>query len=199
MKVKLGSGKSKSAEAEIIVKEWRKRQSHATIGVGRIFASESPGTQNEICSIYDEKGKNVGSIQIKVLLLKLPEPDKLATSDVHEVTTTALGFSHLYRLDVAVDTDLREYLSRSKQSTIVERLPPSLRENHDIERVPSDSEHSQTITHCSDGGSIPGLNSVNSSADSDNWDSAVITPSIGASKRTSLFFREWELGCSNCT
>lgn len=120
IKVKLGSDELKSAEAEIIVKEWRKRQNHATIGVGRILVPVSSVSRTTVCSVYDNvKGETVGSIQMRIRLVELSEMDSLTS---HEMTMTALGFSHLYRLDVASDSSLRQYLARSSEPDILKRL-----------------------------------------------------------------------------
>ena len=192
IKVKLGSGKLQSAEAEIVVKEWKKRQSHTTIGVGRILASASSGAKNSICSIYDvDKGETVGTIQMQITLLELCEDDAVAN---HEVTTTALGFSHLYRLDISEDTSLRNYLSRSKQS-IPERLPPSLRQEDDIEQTMAPN----ICFRDENGHSIIDLNSNTSS--SEQWDKRIDfehrqSPTANGNKdgstRRSVLFREWD-------
>lgn len=182
MKVKLGSGKLKSAEAEIVVREWRKRQSHTTIGVGRILASASSEPRTTVCSIFDaDKGETVGSIQMQVTLAELSEKDAVAS---HEVTTTALSFSHLYRLDVSDARSLREYLTNSSNSVgIVERLPPSLQQSNDIEHFHLPSTSSQL--------SFTEGQSSNSEC---HWDNPILLTNQrkGEGKRQSVFFREWD-------
>ena len=192
MKVKLGSGRVQSAEAEIVVKEWKKRQSHTTIGVGRILASASLGTKNTICSIYDvDKGETVGTIQMQITLLKLCEDDAMAS---HEMTTTAIGFSHLYRLDIAEDTSLRNYLLRSTQS-ISKRLPPSLQKEDDIEQIMS----SNKCFRDQNGQSVIDLNS--NTSNSEQWyktidfrhgQGSTASNSKEGNTRRSVFFREWD-------
>lgn len=191
MKVRLGSGKLKNAEAEIVVKEWRKRQNHTTIGVGRILASASPDSRTTVCTIYDDdKGETVGSIQMQVTLVELSEKDALSN---HEVTTIAMGFSHLYRLDVANVTSLKQYLSRSKKPVVLERLPPSMKPENDIEHIPVRS--SQDFAES--GQSTLDLNSTTSN--SDPWDNPILSVmnnnEVGDDKgtiRRSVFFREWD-------
>lgn len=189
MKVKIGSGKLRSAEAEIIVKEWRKRQSHTTVGVGRILASAESGSRTTICSIYDaDKGETIGSIQMQVTLNELSEKDIMAS---HQVTTTALGFSHLYRLDVADDASLRDYLARSREPNIVARLPPSLQDKNDIEHVPSISSQARLSEQ---GQSMIDLAST-TSVSANEWDNPIVLvdhKSDGKGKRRSVFFREWD-------
>jgi len=121
MKVKVGNGKKH--KTEIIVKEWRKRQSHATIGTGDIFVSESSRKDVETCSIFDERGKNAGSIQLRTKLTPLSEADQLSS---HELTTTASSFSHLYQLDVSDEQSLSKYYSKSRLDVdlIADRIPP---------------------------------------------------------------------------
>jgi hypothetical protein len=173
MKVRLGSGKKKTAEAEILVKEWRRRQNHLTIGVGRILASVSSGARTTNCSIYDvDKGETVGSIQMQVTLRELHEKEAVANP---EVTTTALSFSHLYKLDASVDKSLGGYLSRSIQSNVIERLPSLLRLDGDVEEVKS----------CADQNGSIDLNSTTMPGSKNR-----IANSHG--KRQSVLFREWE-------
>jgi hypothetical protein len=195
LKVKLGEGNAKCAEAEIIVKDWRKRQSHTTIGSGKILSTVSAGAQNAICSIFDEKGKNVGSVQMRVSLVELSEMEALAS---HEVTITALGFSHLYRLDVANEKNFRDYLARSMHSNIVERLPPSLCTTHDVEHALSTLE-SSISPHSN--GVVDGLDSTTQENSDQNWDnpifiehSMILNNKGDGSKggRKSVFFREWD-------
>jgi hypothetical protein len=190
MKVRLGSGKKKTAEAEILVKEWRRRQNHLTIGVGRILASVSSGARTTNCSIYDvDKGETVGSIQMQVTLRELHEKEAVANP---EVTTTALSFSHLYKLDASVDKSLGGYLSRSIQSNVIERLPSSLRLDGDVEEVKSCADQNGSIDlnsrseelSCADQNGSIDLNSVMPGSKNR------IANSHG--KRQSVLFREWE-------
>ena len=117
-KVKVGNGKSH--KTEIIVKDWRKRQNHVVIGCGEIVISESSSGKTDICSIFDEKGKKVGSIQLRAQLSALSEAESLTS---HELTSTALGFSHFYRLDVTHENSLKNYVHRSIRANIVDRIP----------------------------------------------------------------------------
>ena len=54
------------------------------------------------------------------MLNALSDADQLAC---HEVTSTALRFSHFYRLDVIDDKTLIDYISKSKGLNIVDRIP----------------------------------------------------------------------------
>lgn len=134
MKVKVGKGKHRQVNAEIIVKEWRKRQNHATIGCGEVVVTDSSVGQLVICSIIDEKGKDIGSIQLRASMKLLSESEQVTS---HEVTSTALSFSHLYRLDIADDMALRRYLSMSKKGNILDRIPTTINSYNDIEGVSS--------------------------------------------------------------
>jgi CRP-like cAMP-binding protein len=118
MKVILGSGKKHNLE--ITVKELRKRLCHATIGSGDVVVSESSSSDIVVCAILDEKGRNAGSIQLRAMLRPLSEAEKLTT---HELTATALTFSHLYRLDVLDDQSLAQYISKSKCLSVIDRIP----------------------------------------------------------------------------
>ena len=124
MKVKVGKGSSH--KAEIIVKEWWKRQYHATIGSGEVLVSESSSGEAIMCSIFDERGKNVGSIQLRATLSVLSKADQLTR---HELTSSALVFSHFYRLDVLDDKTLRKYISQSKKSNVIDRIPTLIEKN----------------------------------------------------------------------
>ena len=130
MKVKVGSGGKHSTE--LIVKEWRRRQSHTTIGRGQIEVSQSPSSSDPVrCSIMDDKGRATGSITLRATLTALSEADQLSS---HELTSIALGFSHLYRLDVADVQSLTKYIEKSKVSNVVERIP--IEYEDDIEMPP---------------------------------------------------------------
>ena len=118
MKIKVGNGKQH--KTEIIVKEWRGRQNHFTLGYGEIFVSESSSSDAITCSIMDEKGKAIGSIELRALLRELSNVDQLTC---HEATSTALSFSHFYRLDVIDDQMLVDYMSKAKDVNIVNRIP----------------------------------------------------------------------------
>jgi hypothetical protein len=175
IKVKVGSGRKKH-KTEIIVKEWRKRQNHVTIGYGNILVSESSSSSTDpvICSIFDEKGRNAGSIQLRATLTALSEADQLSS---HELTSTALSFSHLYRLEASDVVALREYILKAKNSSVVERVPIEGVEDED----PLDSGRAMT-------------------AGAFDWDNPIPLKQIPAlqnsgvneeGKRRSVFFVEW--------
>mmetsp|Transcript_26507 Transcript_26507/g.43460 ORF Transcript_26507/g.43460 Transcript_26507/m.43460 type:complete len:724 (-) Transcript_26507:102-2273(-) len=175
VKVKMGNGKKH--KTEIIVKEWRRRQNHVTIGRGEIVASESSSSDVVVCSISDEKGKNVGSIELRATLNALSEADQLSS---HELTSTALSFSHLYRLDVSDDRTLIDYISKSRSLNVVDRIP---------------IEAGEGVEELESGNELPS-DSPNGGFD---WDNPVSLKSLPetqssvdeAGKRRSVFFVEW--------
>jgi voltage-gated potassium channel len=118
MKVKVEN--DTSHKTELIVKEWRKRQNHVIVGCGEIIVTESPLGEVMVCPINDERGRNVGTIELRAKLNRLSPSDSLTS---HEMTSTALSFSHLYRLPVSADKDLRKYISLSRSSNFVDRIP----------------------------------------------------------------------------
>lgn len=118
--MKIRAGNRKEHKTEIIVKEWRGRQNHVTLGCGEIFVSESSSSDAVICSIMDEKGRIIGSIELRAMLSVLSDADQISC---HEVTSTALSFSHFYRLDVVDDQTLIDYISKSKNLNVVNRIP----------------------------------------------------------------------------
>jgi CRP-like cAMP-binding protein len=119
MKVKVESAEM-GHKTELIVKEWRKRQNHVVVGYGKIIVTESSLGGVMVCPIHDDRGRNVGTIELRAKLCRLSTSDSLTS---HEMTTTALNFSHLYRLPVSVDKELRKYLDLSRRSNFVERVP----------------------------------------------------------------------------
>ncbi|KAL7553159.1 hypothetical protein ACHAWF_016401 [Thalassiosira exigua] len=175
MKVKVGRGKKH--KTEIIVKEWRKRQIHATIGSGQILVSQSSPSDPTICSIFDDKGRNAGSIQLRATLAALSEADQLSS---HELTSTALSFSQLYQLEVSDDRLMARYFLKSKMPNPVDRIPIEA----DQALQESDLENEEH------GGS---------SNDEFDWDNPVQLQSIPTTqsnmddegKRRSVFFVEW--------
>jgi CRP-like cAMP-binding protein len=126
MKVIKGNGKS--LKVEITVKESRKRLSHATVGSGNLVLSESSSTDITSCVLLDEKGRNVGSIQLRASLRLLSEIEQASTD---ELTATSLTFSHLYKLDVLDEQSLAKYISNSSCLNVVDRVPIS----EDIEEI----------------------------------------------------------------
>lgn len=126
MKVIQGNGKS--LKVEITVKESRKRLSHATVGSGNLVLSESSSTDITSCVLLDEKGRNVGSIQLRASLRLLSEIEQASTD---ELTATSLTFSHLYKLDVLDEQSLAKYISNSSCLNVVDRVPIS----EDIEEI----------------------------------------------------------------
>jgi len=175
MKVKVENGKNH--KTKIIVKEWRKRQNHATIGRGEVLASESVSSDIVACSITDERGKATGSIELRARLTALSETKQILG---HELTCTALSFSHLYQLDVSDDQILKDYISRSTSLNIVDRIP--IETCDDMEELERENE-------------MPG-DAPNNGVD---WDNPVSLKSIsstqnsvdGGGKRRSVFFLEW--------
>ena len=118
MKVKV-EGSNKFHKTELIVKEWRKRQNHVVVGYGDIVVTESSLGKVMVCPIHDERGRNVGTVELRAKL------NRLSTSDVtmcHEMTTTATSFTHLYRLPISAVKDLRKYISLSREANFVERI-----------------------------------------------------------------------------
>ncbi|KAL3790747.1 hypothetical protein HJC23_010026 [Cyclotella cryptica] len=184
MKVRLQSGKLKSAEIEIIVKEWRKRQNPLLIGYGRVIACISSEDKIVICSIFDDRGRNVGSIKMRTILREMSEVDKLAG---HEVTTQSLGFSHLYQLCIPDILSLRQYLSRSNQRNVVERIPRLLKDTDDIEQL-SPRYDCFGRTNSSD------FHSSSFELPENNSDATPTKQSIVDTKRLRrpTFFREWD-------
>jgi hypothetical protein len=119
MKVKV-EGSNKFHKTELIVKEWRKRQNHVVVGYGDIVVTESSLGEVMNCSVHDERGRNVGSVELRAKL------STLSTADVtmcHEMTTTATNFTHLYRLPITAIEDLRKYIRLSRETNFVERIP----------------------------------------------------------------------------
>ena len=167
MKVILGSGKKH--KLEIIVKEWRKRLCHATIGSGDVVVSELSSSDILVCAILDDKGRNAGSIQLRAMLTHLSEAEKLKT---HELTATVLTFSHLYRLDVLDEQSLAQYISKSKSLHPVDRIP--INSNGDVEEL----ESGKAIV------SAPTVDSV--------WDDPIPLKLIQAeNEKRPSFFVEW--------
>ena len=119
MKVKV-EGSNKFYKTELIVKEWRKRQNHVVVGFGEIVVMESSLGDVIVCPIHDDRGRKVGTIELRAKLCRLSASD--ATTS-HEMTATALNFSHLYRLRVGEVDELRTYLELSRRSNVVERIP----------------------------------------------------------------------------
>jgi len=104
------------------VKECRKQLCHVTIGSGNLVLSESSSTDFTSCVLLDEKGRNVGSIQLRASLRLLSEVEQVLT---HELTITALTFSHLYKLDVLDEQLLKKYISNATCPNVVDRVPIS--------------------------------------------------------------------------
>jgi hypothetical protein len=126
MKVIQGNGEN--LKVEITVKESRKRLSHATIGSGNLVLLESSSTDITSCVLLDEKGRNIGSIQLRASLRLLSEIEQASTD---ELTATSLTFSHLYKLDVLDEQLLAKYTSNSTCLNVVDRVPIS----EDIEEI----------------------------------------------------------------
>ena len=120
MKVIQGNGEN--LKVEITVKECRKQLCHVTIGSGNLVLSESSSTDFTSCVLLDEKGRNVGSIQLRASLRLLSEVEQVST---HELTITALTFSHLYKLDVLDEQSLKKYISNATCPNVVDRVPIS--------------------------------------------------------------------------
>ena len=59
-------------------------------------------------------------IELRAKLCRLSASDVLTS---HEMTATALNFSHLYRLPISAADELRRYLELSRRSNVVERIP----------------------------------------------------------------------------
>lgn len=177
LKVKVGHGMK--LKAEIIVKEWRKRQNHVTIGSGQIVVSEasSPDPNPTICSIFDEKGRNAGSIQLRATLTPLSEAARISS---HELTSTAMSFSHLYQLEVSDDHSLRQYILKSTSSNVGDRIP---------------IDDDECIGELESGGGMPS----DSLTDGFDWENPMplksmpVTQSCAGEdgKRKSVFFLEW--------
>ena len=123
MKVKVLSGE-KSHKTELIVKEWRKRQSHVVVGYGEIIVTESSLGEVMVCPLLDDRGRNAGTIELRATLCCLSKSESLTS---HEMTSTALNFSHLYRLPVSAAEELRNYLDLSRSTNFVERIPEGLK------------------------------------------------------------------------
>lgn len=119
MKVRVENTNS-SHKTELIVKEWRKRQNHVVVGYGEITVTESSLGDVMVCPIHDERGRNVGTIDLRAKLSRLSAFD---ANTSHEMTTTALGFSHLYRLPVSAADELRAWYELSRRANFVERIP----------------------------------------------------------------------------
>ena len=135
MKVKVEDN-DKSHTTELIVKEWRKRQNHVVVGYGEIVVTESSLGEVMVCPIHDERGRNVGTVELRAKLSRLLTSDARAS---HELTTTASGYSHLYRLPISADKDLRRYLSRSRRANFVERIPVDYFDIKELDLGGSDS------------------------------------------------------------
>ena len=83
-----------------------------------------------VCPIHDERGRNVGTVELRAKL------NRLSTADVtmcHEMTTTATSFTHLYRLPISAVNDLRKYIRLSREANFVERIPFDDNKHLDLE------------------------------------------------------------------
>ncbi|KAL9183699.1 hypothetical protein ACHAXT_004555 [Thalassiosira profunda] len=175
MKVRVGGRKHR---AELVVKEWRKRQSHTTIGCGEIVVSAKSSGEPVVCFIVDEKGRNAGSIQLRAKLTALSEADQLSS---HELTSTALSFSHLYRLEVSDNQALAEYMAKSQRPNVVERMPLEVAE---------DADQMESGREALGGGIVGGTF---------DWDNPVSLKGLPTAqpaldqdgKRRSVFFLDW--------
>ena len=134
MKVKVENADN-SHKTELIVKEWRKRQNHVVVGYGEIIVTESSLGDVMVCTIHDDRGRNVGTIELRAKLCRLSASDALTS---HEMTSTALSFSHLYRLPISADKELRKYLDLSRRSNFVERIP-QIGEGIEVEKDSTDA------------------------------------------------------------
>ncbi|KAL7466716.1 hypothetical protein ACHAXS_007001 [Conticribra weissflogii] len=186
MKVKAGNGKFH--KVEIVVNEWSKRQSHTLIGTGEVLASETSSGKTEICSIFDDKGKTVGSIQLRATLWTLSEAESNVS---HELTVTSLVFSNLYRLNISDDELLREYLHRSTYSNIADRIPSRVNE------VTESSMESGCANQAQHAGRLEKDSDVSGSPENENnWNRPYISksasiPSALNGRRKSVFFVDW--------
>ena len=115
-----------SHKTQLIVKDWRKRQNHIVIGYGEIFVTESSLGDVMTCSIHDDRGKYVGTVELRAKLCRLSASDALAS---HEVTSTSLSFSHLYRLPVSTVKELRRFLELSQRVKFEDRIPQRAQES----------------------------------------------------------------------
>eukprot|EP00984_Skeletonema_dohrnii_P032515 scaffold26819_cov78-Skeletonema_dohrnii-CCMP3373.AAC.1 len=88
-----------------------------------------------VCPIHDDRGRNVGTIELRAKLCRLSASDALTS---HEMTSTALSFSHLYRLPISADKELRKYLYLSRRSNFVERIP-QVGEGIEVEKDSTDA------------------------------------------------------------
>ena len=111
---------------KIKVKGWHKNAKHNTLGEAKInFTHDSADIKEAL--LTDIHGKKVGSLKIKITHMDLGAYDSLNTL---EMTSTAVGYSHLYRLEVTEIENLRLYLARAKLPNIIDRMPITCQEEH---------------------------------------------------------------------
>lgn len=104
---------------KVDVRSWQNGQLHSLIG-----SSEIPikiDSKDEICqlSIRDANGKSAGVLHFKICYRALRPHEVLAS---HELTTTTLGYCHLYRFDRFQFDDLKQYLDASLNQNMRDRL-----------------------------------------------------------------------------
>lgn len=102
------------------VKCWQKGQAHFELGTTSVPLRKCKKKGSfHILSFKDSQGKICGSLHVNLFYREL-SPEELSTS--HELTTLAVSYCHLYRVEKYKLEDLQKYFEISKRQNISDRL-----------------------------------------------------------------------------
>ena len=104
----------------LTVKCWQRGQIHSELGTVSIPLRKCSKTGSfHNLKFKDSQGKICGNLHVNLSYRELL-PEELSSS--HELTTTALSYCHLYRVETYKLEDLKEYFEISKTQNISDRL-----------------------------------------------------------------------------
>ena len=130
-------------ELSVVVRGWRRNGFHTILGQAKVELLS--GLKDDgiiLASLSDAKGKCNGNISLRLERCKIPD-EQVPSS--HELTVTAEGYCHLYKLDLSELSHLTNYLSRSKQAKPFHRASSYLDEyNSGVLDLISASSSSET-------------------------------------------------------
>jgi hypothetical protein len=105
---------------EFTVKCWQRGQVHSELGTACVSLRKcsKKGSFHNL-KFKDSQGKICGNLHVNLSYRDLL-PEELSTS--HELTTTALSYCHLYRVEKYKLEDLQKYFETSKMKNVSDRL-----------------------------------------------------------------------------
>jgi len=112
------------------VKGWHKNSRHNVLGEAEVNLEFESDEKRRI-SFIDGHGKKIGTIMIRITYYPLDETSRISTL---ALTATAIGYCHLYQLQLVDVKNMESYVSRSKLPRIKDRMSIAKDNCIDLER-----------------------------------------------------------------